>query len=150
MIDTSGILNDGSADEELKKPTTERNSGNTSSPGKRHSQHVNIEEQLRNRISYKRLLQKMRYYDIRGHVLSCISAWLTQRNQRVCVDGEISEIKQSFRCTLGTVLGPKCFLHCTSTTGDSISPCTSLQLFADDSLSTTQRHASSCNKILRN
>ena len=83
-------------------------------------------------VPHQRLLQKMSYYGIRGDVLGWISAWLTKRNQRVCVDGEISDIK-TVRSGVpqGTVL---CFLLYINDIGDSISPFTSLRLFADDSL----------------
>jgi len=77
----------------------------------------------------------MRYYGINGEVLNWISAWLTQRNQRVCVDSEMSGTKP-VRSSVpqGTVLGPLCFLLYINDIGDLISPCSSIRLFADDSL----------------
>ena len=77
----------------------------------------------------------MRYYGINGEVLNWISAWLTQRNQRVCINSEMSGTKP-VRSSVpqGTVLGPLCFLLYINDIGDLISPCSSIRLFADDSL----------------
>ena len=41
-------------------------------------------------VPHQRLLLKMEHYDIRGRVLQCVRAWLTDRNQRVCLDGDMS------------------------------------------------------------
>ena len=86
-------------------------------------------------VPHQRLLRKMRYYGINGEVLNWISAWLTQRNQQVCVDGEMSGTKQvRSGVPQGTVLGPLCFLLYINDIGDLISPCSSIRLFADDCL----------------
>ena len=41
-------------------------------------------------VPHQRLLQKMHHYGIKGNILKWVSGWLTQRHQRVCVDGEES------------------------------------------------------------
>ena len=44
-------------------------------------------------VPHQRLLKKMSHYGITSNTLQWISAWLTQRHQRVCLDGEASENK---------------------------------------------------------
>jgi hypothetical protein len=53
----------------------------------------------------------MEHYGIKGNIHRWVSSWLTQRHQRVCVDGEESSNKPvRFGIPQGTVLGPLCFL----------------------------------------
>ena len=70
---------------------------------------------------------------IRGRVLHWVRAWLTDRNQRVCLDGDMSDMT-AVRSGVpqGTVLGPLCFLLYINDIGDSTSSV--LRLFADGSL----------------
>ena len=84
-------------------------------------------------VPHQRLLLKMEHYGIRGRVLHWVWAWLTDRNQRVCLDGDMSDMK-AVRSGVpqGTVLGPLCFLLYINDIGDSTSSV--LRLFADDSL----------------
>jgi hypothetical protein len=84
-------------------------------------------------VSHQRLLQKMHHYGIKGNILKCVSGWLTQRHQKVCVDGEES-INKSVRSGVlqGTVLGLLYFLIYINDMGSSRT--SSLRLFADDSL----------------
>ncbi|XP_063404254.1 uncharacterized protein LOC134687726 [Mytilus trossulus] len=44
-------------------------------------------------VPHQRLLKQMEHYGITYNTLLLISAWLTQRHQRVCLDGETSENK---------------------------------------------------------
>ena len=61
------------------------------------------------------------YYGINGEVLNWISAWLTQRNQQVCVDGDMRGTKPVRSGEpQGTVLGPLCFLLYINNIGDLI------------------------------
>ena len=41
-------------------------------------------------VPHKKLLNKLKFYGIRGPFLQWISSWLTKRYQRVIVDGESS------------------------------------------------------------
>ena len=100
-------------------------------------------------VPHQRLLRKMEFYGINGEVLNWISDWLTQRNQRVCVDGETSGMK-TVRSGVpqGTVLGPLCFLLFINDIGNSVSPGTSIRLFADDSLLYRTIHSTeSCHQL---
>ena len=84
-------------------------------------------------VPHQRLLLKMEHYGIRGRVLHWVRAWLTDRNQRVCLGGDMSDMT-AVRSGVpqGTVLGPLCFLLYINDISDSTSSV--LRLFADDSL----------------
>ena len=86
-------------------------------------------------VPHQRLLYKMSHYGITSNTLQWVSAWLTTRQQRVCVDGESSR-NNPVRSGVpqGTVLGPLCFLIYINDMGNSISRKTTLRLFADNSL----------------
>ena len=86
-------------------------------------------------VPHQCLLYKMSHYGITSNTLQWVSAWLTKRQQRVCVDGESSR-NNPVRSGVpqGTVLGPLCFLIYINDMGNSISRKTTLRLFADDSL----------------
>ena len=94
----------------------------------------------------------MRYYGINEEFRNWISVWLTQSNQRVCVDGEMSGTKPGRSgVPQGTVLGPLCFLLYINDIGDLISPCSSIRLFADDSLLyQTVNSTESCQQLQNN
>jgi methylaspartate ammonia-lyase len=44
-------------------------------------------------VPHQRLVNKMEHYGIKGNTHRWVSSWLTQRHQRVCVDGEESSNK---------------------------------------------------------
>ncbi|XP_071950745.1 uncharacterized protein [Antedon mediterranea] len=62
-------------------------------------------------VAHQRLLHKLSKYGISGKTLNWIQYWLTNRNQCVIVDGEISKTaKVTSGVSQGTVLGPLMFL----------------------------------------
>ena len=62
-------------------------------------------------VPHKRLLSKLSYYGINGPLLEWISDWLTQRTQKVVLNGEASnEVKVISGVPQDTVLGPLMFL----------------------------------------
>ena len=82
-------------------------------------------------VPHKRLLNKLKFYGIRGPLLQWISSWLTKRYQRVIVDGESSSattVKSGV--PQGTVLGPLMFLVYINDINENIT--SSVRLFADD------------------
>ena len=84
-------------------------------------------------VSHPKLLQKINHYGIQGTTLHWISTWLTKRNQRVLVDGEMSQpIPVSSGVPQGTVLGPLMFLLYINDIGDRVSSETTIKLFAED------------------
>ena len=84
-------------------------------------------------VPHQRLLHKLSYYGIRGGTHNWISSWLTQRTQRVVIDGESSEeVPVESGVPQGTVLGPLMFLVYINDIADGVS--SSIRLFADDCL----------------
>ena len=82
----------------------------------------------------QRLLAKLQYYGIRGNVFFWISTWLIQRNQRVVVNGKLSEPSKVLSgVPRGTVLAPLFFfMMFVNDIGDNLSSKTKLRLFSDD------------------
>ena len=59
------------------------------------------------KVPHKRLTCKLRYYDISGPILHWITAFMTNRTQRVFLDGSSSDaVPVSSGVPQGTVLGP--------------------------------------------
>ena len=82
-------------------------------------------------VPHGRLLNKLKFYGVRGPLLRWISSWLTERYQRVMVDGESSSttaVKSGV--PQGTVLGPLMFLVYINDINENIT--SSVRLFADD------------------
>ena len=82
---------------------------------------------------HQRLLCKLRQCGIDGQRLEWISLWLTNRKQRIIVDGAESKwVCVKSGVPQGTVLGPLLFLIFINNIGISIS--STLRLFADECL----------------
>ena len=83
------------------------------------------------KVPHHRLLNKLYHYGIRGKIHEWISTWLTQRTQRVVVNGYESSFAQvQSGVPQGTVLGPLMFLLYINDINCGIS--SKLRLFADD------------------
>jgi len=63
------------------------------------------------KVPHQRLLRKLRAHGICGKILNWISAWLTNRRQRVCLQGELSRwLNVTSGVPHGSVFGPVSFL----------------------------------------
>ncbi len=84
-------------------------------------------------VPHKKLLIKLDHYGIRGNTKRWIENFLTQRLQRVTINGTPSTWEKVLSgVPQGTVLGPHLFLLFINDIGDGIS--SKIRLFADDCL----------------
>ena len=89
------------------------------------------------------------HYGIEGKTLAWINSWLTERFQRVVVDGEASSfVKVTLGVPQGTVLGPLIFLLFINDIHENSD--STLRLFADDALLYRSMTVLSCRTILTN
>ena len=85
------------------------------------------------KVPHARLLQKIDFYGIRGKLLSWIRSFLSNRLQRVVVDGSFSSPSEvTSGVPQGSVLGPTLFLLYINDLDSGIR--SSVRLFADDCL----------------
>ena len=83
------------------------------------------------KVPYRRLLYKLRYYVIRVTTLEWITSWLSGRSQKVVLDGQASDPAPVLSdVPQGSVLGPVLFLIFINDLPDNIR--SSVRLFADD------------------
>ena len=86
-------------------------------------------------VSHKKLLTKLDHYGVRGKTLNWLNGWISNRTQKVVIDGEFSpSIPVTSGVPQGTVLGPLMFLLYINDIGELIDNSTSIKLFADDCL----------------
>ena len=83
------------------------------------------------KVPHNRLLIKMQRYGIRGKTLQWTESFLTQRKQRVVIDGKCSEwVNVDSSVPQGTVTGPLDFLMFINDLPEKLS--SNVKLFADD------------------
>ena len=84
-------------------------------------------------VPHQRLLHKLDHYRNRGTTLNCFQNFLTNRTQKVVVDGSFSEsARVRSSVPQGTVLGPLLFLTYINDPPSTVS--SQVRLFADDCL----------------
>ena len=85
------------------------------------------------RVPHSKLIEKLRYYGIRGPMLNWTKAFLTGRSQKVSVNGvHSSPIQVTSGVPQGSVLGPTLFLLYINDINNQVN--SNVRLFADDSL----------------
>jgi hypothetical protein len=84
-------------------------------------------------VPHQRLLAKLDHYGIKGEIKCWIGEFLTNRSQRVTVEGEFSKtVHVDSGVPQGTVLGPLLFLLHINDLPDQVA--SQVRLFADDCL----------------
>lgn len=85
------------------------------------------------KVPHHRLINKLEYYGIRGNTKQWISQFLSNRKQKVLVDGESSDESSVLSgVPQGTVLGPILFLIYINDIKENVN--STVRLFADDCL----------------
>ena len=82
-------------------------------------------------VPHGRLLDKLKYYGVKGRVLNWIKNFLSDRRQRVSLQGTTSNWERvTSGVPQGSVLGPSLFIVFINSLGDSVD--SEMYLFADD------------------
>ena len=85
------------------------------------------------KVSHTKLIDKLHHYGIQGKTNSWVKAFLTDRSQRVLIEGEASsEVLVTSGVPQGSVLGPCLFLFYINDIPDNIT--STVRLFADDTI----------------
>ena len=84
------------------------------------------------KVPYERLFNKLKSHGISGNVPNWIKKWLSNRRQRVCIEGEFSEWAEvTSGVPQGSVLGPILFIIYIDDLDSNV--ISKLDKFADDS-----------------
>ena len=85
------------------------------------------------KVSHQRLIGKLRHYGINGKTVDWIEAFLSDRSQRVVVEGQASKtVAVTSGVPQGSVLGPSLFLFYINDIAEDLS--SKVRLFADDTI----------------
>ena len=83
------------------------------------------------KVSHAKLIDKLHHYGIQGKTNSWVKAFLTDRSQRVIIEGKASsEVPVPSGVPQGSVLGPCLFLFYINNIPDNIT--STVRIFADD------------------
>ena len=83
------------------------------------------------KVPHKRLLYKLHYYGVRGSTHNWIAPWISERSQKVVLDGQASDpVPVLSGVPQGSVLRPVLFLIIIQDLPDNIK--SSVRTFADD------------------
>ena len=85
------------------------------------------------KVPHKRLISKLTSYGITGNTHHLTTSFLSNHNQRVSVNGALSDIRNvTYGVPQGSVLGPILFLQYINDSNENVQ--SSIRLFADDSI----------------
>ena len=102
------------------------------------------------KVHHGSLLNKLEFYGIRNNTYLWIKSFLSERTQKVLVDGTESPLRSvKSGVPQGTVLGPLLFLTYINDMPNGLSEGTKLRLFADDSLLYREIRTERDSKILQ-
>ena len=100
------------------------------------------------KVSHRHLALKLKYYGIDGKLLDWINSFLSNRMQRVVLEGSISKnVSVTSGVPQGSVLGPALFLLYINDLPNSVT--SKVRLFADDAIVYSEINYISDSQILQ-
>ena len=100
------------------------------------------------KVYHRHLASKLKYYGIEGKILDWINSFLSNRMQRVVLEGSISEnVSVTSGVLQGSVLGPVLFLLYINNLPNSLT--SKVRLFADDAIVYSEINSISDSQIIQ-